>query len=161
MKKLLTVSTLLFLDLFIVASIENDWAKWMFAGLSFASLVWLIKEMIEPMPVPLSSRSISEGTGWVIASLSLLAFKVLSNSFYSSLHGNVMKSNDYLVVSCSFCFSFMILSFSIGCSWSENEFVNAVAIISSFLLFLMAFFFSLFLMAFLYLDGLEYLRLAE
>lgn len=145
MKKLLTVSTLLFLDLFIVTQFERDNAKWMFAALGLASLVWLLKELIRPMSVPLSSRFISEGAGWMIALVSLFAIKLLGNSVYQGIYFGSSLTRMYMGVSCGLCFSFMVMGFSIRLSTLKGrEWMNILAAIVLFIIFLLSFFFTLF-----------------
>lgn len=148
MKKLLTVSTLLFLDLFIITQYERDNAKWMFAVLGLVSLLWLLKELIKPSSTPLSSHSLSEGAGWMIALVSLFAIKLLSNSVYEGIYFGSRLTRVYMSVSCGFCFSFMVLGFGVRLSTLKGrEWMNVLAATVLFIVAIGSFFFTLLIWA--------------
>lgn len=148
MKKLLLVTTLLFLDLFIITQYEHHNAKWMFAALAVVSLVWLVKELIRPALVPLSSRSLSEGAGWMIALVSLFALKLLSNSVYEGVYFGSRLTKVYMSVSCGFCFSFMVLGFGVRLSTLKGrEWMNVLAATVLFIVAIGSFFFTLLIWA--------------
>lgn len=159
MKKLLLVATLLFLDLFIMISIQEQAPHWLFLALFLASLSLLVREFVTSRKLPLFgvvSTPESEACWWMATTIVFLALKLFSNNAYlETIEDSSLGTENYYWISTSLPVSLVFLSLSIGITYltKGKKIIGFFVMLFFAILFALSFFFFLFMLPFVLDDG--------